>query len=67
MFSPPMKCFASCTTVRCMSSRTVPNDPTPVGFPGPVQWPSPVGVDDALGVTQEARSGWLKIEFVKGA
>ena len=65
-----MKCFASCVLVRCMSSRTVPKDRTPVGLPGPVQSPCPVGCEGwpvRRGVTQVASSGWLKIAFVSGA
>src|SRR2546425_3038468 len=53
----PVKCLASCLLVRCMSSRTVPNDATPSGLPAPVQWPSPVGRDESRGVMQDASSG----------
>ena len=66
-FTLPVKCFVSCLLVRCMSSRTVPNEATPKGFPGPLHPPSPVGVEDARGVMHDARSGCPKMALVAGA
>src|SRR5437667_12840645 len=63
----PMKCFASCLLVRCMSSRTVPNEATPNELPAPLQSPVPVGADDKDGVTHDASSGCPKIALVSGA
>ena len=50
-----------------MSSRTVPKDATPNGFPGPEQPPVPVGADEADGVMHDASSGCPNMAFVSGA